>query len=70
MQGNDSQKASGAAVRADAKGQFAKKHAGGKNSGVSSAAPRVITHEEDATFHNEPHGKPLGSLDNNPESRK
>jgi hypothetical protein len=70
MQDNDTRKASSDPVRADAKGQFARKQAGGKNSGVSSAAPRVISHEEDATFHNEPHGKPLGSLDDDIARRK
>ena len=43
-------------VRKDAKGQFAGTQAGGDNSGVSSAKPRVITHSDDATIHNAPAG--------------
>lgn len=49
-------------IRKDAKGQFARPRRGSDNSGVSSAAPRVLTGEEDATFDNRPGDKPLGTL--------
>jgi len=38
----------------DARGQFVRTRKGRKNSGVSSAEPRVITGDEDATFDTDP----------------
>ncbi len=65
--GGDSTNAAGdgkkaADIRRDAMGQFARPRRKSSNSGVSSAAPRVLTGEEDATFDNRPGGKPLGTL--------
>lgn len=51
-----------AEIRKDAKGQFARPRRESDNSGVSSAAPRILTGDEDATFDNSPGGKPLGTL--------
>ncbi|HWK65002.1 MAG TPA: hypothetical protein VNS34_08680 [Rhizobiaceae bacterium] len=48
-------------IRKDAKAQFAKTRHGRHNSGVSSAEPRVITGDEDATFHTKPKDKNDGS---------
>ena len=38
----------------DAKPQFVRSRKGSHNSGVSSAKPRVITGDEDATFETDP----------------
>lgn len=49
-------------VRKDAKGQFVRTKKGSTNDGISSASPRVITGDEDATFDTNPDGsKPLGT---------
>lgn len=53
-------------IRKDAKGQFVRTRRKSDNSGVSSAAPRVITGTEDATFDNRPGRKPLGTLKDRP----
>tara|TARA_R110002020_G_scaffold25060_5_gene81589 strand:- start:3698 stop:3949 length:252 start_codon:yes stop_codon:yes gene_type:complete len=49
-------------IENDAKGQFAPVQSGGKNNGVASAKPRVITGSDDATVHKWPPG-----VDNPPE---
>lgn len=59
-----------AAVEKDARGQFARPRWGNSNSGVSSAAPRVLTGDEDATFANEPGDRALGTLDGQRRSSK
>ena len=41
-------------IHDDAKPQFVKSRKGADNSGVSSAEPRVITGDEDATFETHP----------------
>ena len=41
-------------IERDANPQFVRSKKGSKNSGVSSAEPRVITGDEDATFHEKP----------------
>ena len=41
-------------VHDDAKPQFVRSRKGAHNSGVSSAKPRVITGDEDATFDTDP----------------
>ncbi|MBW9054982.1 hypothetical protein JNB85_21505 [Rhizobium mesosinicum] len=38
-------------MRKDAEGQFARSREGRRNSGVSSAKPRDVTHSDDATIH-------------------
>ena len=43
-------------VEQDAEGQFAREKKGATNSGVSSAKPRVVTGDEDATFDKDPGG--------------
>ncbi len=45
------------AVEKDAEGQFAGTQAGGDNTGVASAKPRVITGSDDATIHSRPDKK-------------
>lgn len=52
-----------AEIAKDARGQFARPRSPNTNSGVSSAAPRVLSGEEDATFDIAPGGKPLGTLE-------
>ena len=48
-------------VHDDAKPQFVRSREGARNSGVSSAKPRVITGTEDATFETDPKpGKSAG----------
>jgi hypothetical protein len=47
-------KGGAAAIRKDARGQFAGKQHGGKNDGLDSAAPVVTTGDGDATFDNDP----------------
>ncbi|MCJ7995448.1 hypothetical protein J5N58_14785 [Rhizobium cremeum] len=42
--------------RKEIEGQFAPAQAGGKNDGVASAKPTVITGSEDATVHKWPPG--------------
>lgn len=59
-----------AAVEKDARGQFARPRGENSNSGVSSAAPRVLTGDEDATFANEPGDRTLGTLDGQRRSSK
>lgn len=44
-------------IHKDAEGQFARSDEGRRNSGVSSAKPRVITHSDDATIHRTPPGQ-------------
>ena len=44
-------------IRKDAEGQFARSREGRRNSGVSSAKPRDITHSDDATIHRKPPGQ-------------
>jgi hypothetical protein len=44
-------------IRKDAEGQFARSDEGRRNSGVSSAKPRDITHSDDATVHRTPPGE-------------
>ncbi|MBD0416969.1 hypothetical protein [Oryzicola mucosus] len=44
-------------IHDDAKPQYVKSHEGADNSGVSSAEPRVITGDEDATFETHPDEK-------------
>jgi hypothetical protein len=44
-------------IRKDAKGQFAPSQADGKNNGVASAKPTVITGSDDATVNKWPPGK-------------
>jgi hypothetical protein len=39
-------------IKKDAKGQFAPSQADAKNNGLDSAAPRVLTGNEDATLEN------------------
>jgi hypothetical protein len=41
-------------IHEDAKPQFVRSRKGADNSGVSSAEPRVITGDEDATFKTHP----------------
>ena len=41
-------------IHADAKPQYFKARKGADNSGVSSAEPRLITGDEDATFETHP----------------
>ena len=41
-------------IHKDAQPQFVQSREGADNSGVSSAEPRVITGDEDATFTNHP----------------
>lgn len=41
-------------IHDDAKPQFVRSRKGAHNSGVSSAEPRVITGDEDATFDTHP----------------
>lgn len=53
-------------IHDDAKPQFVRSRKGADNSGVSSAEPRVITGDEDATFtthpeRDRPHPKNSGS---------
>lgn len=43
-------------IQKDAKGQFAPVQSGGKNDGVMSAKPRVVTGSDDATVHKRPPG--------------
>lgn len=45
-------------IHDDAKPQFVRSRKGAHNSGVSSAKPRVITGDEDATFETHPEPKP------------
>lgn len=45
-------------IHEDAKPQFVRNRKGADNSGVSSAEPRVITGDEDATFDEDPKGPP------------
>ncbi|MDI6029244.1 hypothetical protein QBK99_24060 [Corticibacterium sp. UT-5YL-CI-8] len=45
-------------IHDDAKAQYVKSREGADNSGVSSAEPRVITGDEDATFDTRPEKKP------------
>jgi hypothetical protein len=52
----------------DAKPQFVRSRKGADNSGVSSAEPRVVTGDEDATFttqpeRDRPHPKDSGNGD-------
>lgn len=54
-------------IRKDAEGQFARSPHGRRNSGVSSAEPRVITGDEDATFDTDPEGKRRKSDTGRPE---
>ncbi|MBB3590174.1 hypothetical protein FHX08_000518 [Rhizobium sp. BK529] len=44
-------------IRKDAEGQFARTDEGRRNSGVSGAKPRDITHSDDATIHRTPPGE-------------
>jgi hypothetical protein len=44
-------------IHDDAKPQFVRTRKGASNSGVSSAEPRVITGDEDATFDTDPERK-------------
>jgi hypothetical protein len=44
-------------IERDASPQFVRTKVGSKNSGVSSAEPRVITGDEDATFDEDPDGE-------------
>lgn len=44
-------------IHKDAEGQFARSDEGRRNSGVSSAKPRVVTHSDDATIHRTPPGQ-------------
>jgi hypothetical protein len=44
-------------IQRDANPQFVRGKKGAKNSGVSSAEPRVVTGDEDATFHDNPEEK-------------
>ena len=53
-------------VEKDAEGQFARTGHGGGNDGVDSAAPQVVTGDEDATFDTDPDGKPLGTAKKKP----
>jgi len=41
-------------IHDDAKPQYVRSRKGAENSGVSSAEPRVITGDEDATFETDP----------------
>jgi hypothetical protein len=50
MTGNNDSKR----IHEDAKPQFVRSREGADNSGVSSAEPRVITGDEDATFTTRP----------------
>jgi hypothetical protein len=45
-------------IHYDAKPQFVRSRKGAHNSGVSSAEPRVITGDEDATFDTDPEAQP------------
>jgi hypothetical protein len=45
-------------IHDDAKPQFVRSRKGADNSGVSSAEPRVITGDEDATFDTDPEARP------------
>ena len=45
-------------IKRDAKAQFVRTRHGVRNSGVSSAEPRVITGDEDATFDTNPETRP------------
>ncbi len=51
------------AIEKDAAGQFARPRGANCNSGVSSAAPRVLTGDEDATFDTDPDDRALGTLE-------
>ncbi len=52
-----------APIEKDAEGQFARLRGANSNSGVSSAAPRVLTGDEDATFDTDPGDRALGTLE-------
>lgn len=51
------QKNDAKSIHQDAKPQFVRSRKGADNSGVSSAEPRVITGDEDATFKTHPEGQ-------------
>lgn len=44
-------------IHRDAQGQFASSRTGGRNNGVASAKPTVITGSDDATAHRNPPGQ-------------
>lgn len=52
--------------KSDAEGQFVRLRGRNDNSGVSSAVPRVIAGDDDATFENKPGDRALGTVENLP----